>query len=412
MASSLGGRQFDVIVVGGGPAGSMTAYFLAKSGIRTALLDASTFPRTKACGGGLQARTLLDIPFDLSHLFRGTMYRMSLSFGLREFWTRGYPEPLVYSVLRSEFDHYLVQCARTAGACVYEASLVRGVTVTDGAVTVRTDGEEFHAQLLVGADGANSVVRSTLNSRQSYFWQAAVYCEIPEEYVNPEAFSADAMRVDFGTLPSGYAWVFPKLGSVNVGAGAPVTMARHLRKYVGEFIDNARLLKESCKDRINFVGHQLPTLTAGVRLSARRMLLVGDAAGVVEPFTGDGISFACKSARIAADSIFRALNSADLDLTRYHDQLLSLMGAELLWSRKLLAISVAFPKLIYRLFRSNDLVWQTFCKTLRGEESFHRLKKDVLGPFEFAWKAIDLFTQVRERMILSSKSLAFHVPKV
>jgi hypothetical protein len=75
---------------------------------------------------------------------------------------------------------------------------------------------------------------------------------------------------------------------------------------------------------------------------------------------------------------------------------------DLVWSRKLLSISVSFPSLIYKLFRSNDRVWNTFCRTLRGEETFHRLKKDVLGPFEFAWKAIEVFAKMRERAVLGT----------
>lgn len=403
----MNSTHYDVIVIGGGPSGSMTAYFLAKAGVRTALIDADVFPRSKPCGGGLQARTLLDIPFDLSHLFRGTMHRMSLSFALCDAWTRAYPQPLVYSVLRSEFDYHLLRCAESAGVAVYQASPLRGLDLNGGGpVSVRIDGKELRAHCLVGADGANSVVRGLLNGREDYFWQAAVYCEVPDELVNPDTVQQDCMMVDRGTLPSGYAWVFPKVGYVNIGAGGPVTMARHLKRYVMAFIDTRRLLKSSLPERWGLIGHQLPTLTARTRLAGRRVVLVGDAAGLVEPFTGDGISLACRSARVASDCIYQALNSGVIDLNEYHDRLLAQIGGELLWSRKLLSISMSFPRLIHHLFKNNDRVWQTFCKTLRGEESFQRLKKDVLGPFEFAWKAIDLFTQLRERNILRPKSLA------
>jgi len=400
--------HFDVIVVGGGPAGSMTAYFLAKAGVRTALIDGSVFPRSKPCGGGLQARTLADLPFDLSHLFRGTMNRLSVSFGLSESWTRAYPEPLVYNVLRSEFDHYLIRRAEAAGASVYQGSPLRGLIADrEGLITVMIDSGALQASVLVGADGANSVVRGLLNDRRHYFWQAAVSCEVPEEYVNWPALQQDCMMVDWGTLPCGYAWAFPKHGYLNIGAGGPVRIARNLKRYVARFIDKRQLLKPGSLGRLNLVGHQLPTFAKGARLAGSRMLLVGDAAGLVEPFTGDGISFACRSARIASDCIHRALNSGHLDLRDYHTCLTSRIGDDLLWSRKLLSLSAAFPRVVYRLFRSNDRVWQTFCKTVRGEESFYKLKKDVLGQFEFAWKAIDLFMQLRERNVFGFSALAF-----
>jgi geranylgeranyl reductase family protein len=397
--------EFDVIIVGGGPAGSITAWSLARAGARVAVIDASVFPRSKPCGGGLQARALLDIPFDVSHLFRGTMSGMSLSFGLRDVASRAYAQPLVHSILRSEFDHFLIERAVEAGAHLYEGVSVRGLDADDGGpVRVRISNGELKAQCLVGADGANSVVRGLLNSRHDYFWQAAVYCEVPYESLNAGAIHRDCMLVDWGTLPSGYAWAFPKDGSVNVGAGGPAPIARHLKKYVAGFLAGRGLLRDSSIPPLRFIGHQLPTLTARARLSSRRVILVGDAAGLVEPFTGDGISFACHSARLASESILRTLNSRAIDLTGYHTRMLSTVGPELMWARKLLAVSVSFPKLIPHLFNHSDQVWQTFCKTLRGEASFQRLKKDVLGPFEFAWKGIDWFSRLRERRILKAGS--------
>jgi hypothetical protein len=80
------------------------------------------------------------------------------------------------------------------------------------------------------------------------------------------------------------------------------------------------------------------------------------------------------------------------------------VGPELFWSRKLVTLSVAFPKLVYRLFQHKDSVWQTFCKILRGEESFQKLTKEILGPLEFAWNAVDTITQFRERKLLGESA--------
>jgi hypothetical protein len=92
-------------------------------------------------------------------------------------------------------------------------------------------------------------------------------------------------------------------------------------------------------------------------------------------------------------------------LRHYHHEVTARIGAELVSSRKLLSLSVTFPKLIYRLFKSNDRVWNTFCKTLRGEETFQRLRREVLGPLQFAWKVIDAITEKREELVMR-RSLA------
>jgi flavin-dependent dehydrogenase len=272
-------------------------------------------------------------------------------------------------------------------------------------VVAHTDSGDYSASILVGADGANSVVSRLLNKREDYFWQAAVYCEIPEDLINCSAVSADCMRIDWGSLPSGYAWVFPKRGYVNIGAGGPVAIARLLRPYVTRFIQSTNMLKSGVSAPLSLNGHQLPTLTRRTRFASKRILLVGDAAGLVEPFTGDGISFACQSARIAADCIYHAFRTSDPNVSAYNRQLKSDVAAEVLWSRKLLTLSTAFPDLVYRLFKHNDRIWQTFCRILRGEESFQRLKNEILGPLQLVSKAVDVVTQRREHSALGVQSL-------
>src|SRR4051794_7628214 len=119
--------RYDVVVVGGGPAGALTAYHLARAGARIAVIDAARFPRCKPCGGGLQVRAIQSIPFDISHLFRGVMREIKLLFRLSAPETRCYAEPLVYNVLRTEFDLYLLTQAEAAGADIYEESVLRSL---------------------------------------------------------------------------------------------------------------------------------------------------------------------------------------------------------------------------------------------------------------------------------------------
>jgi geranylgeranyl reductase family protein len=401
----------DVIVIGGGPAGAMTAYHLAKAGVRVRVLEAKAFPRQKPCGGGLQWRAIASIPFDLTPVLRGTIHGVAVSYGLGAPHQRSYSEPLIHTILRPEFDQFLLQQAHSAGAVVCHGIRCRGFEYRNGgAICAHTDSGEFEARCLVGADGANSIVRPLLSARDGYFWQAALFCEVPQHLLRADASAMDAILVDWGTLPSGYAWAFPKRGYINFGAGGPVDVARYLKPYAASFIRSTGLVHPDDCSRLNFIGHQLPTLTARSRIAGESVLLVGDAAGLVEPFTGDGISFACHSAATAARCICAALSSGFPDLREYASAIRAELADELGWSRKLLSLSVAFPGFVYRLYKENDAVWQTFCKVLRGEDSFGRLKKEILGPFAFASRLIDAFTLRQEKRLIGAMLQDYKLP--
>jgi geranylgeranyl reductase family protein len=395
-------RAYDVVVIGGGPAGAMTGYHLARRGVRVAILEAKPFPRPKACGGGLQARTVKLMPFDVSPVLRGVIHRVNLSFGLGATHSRVSDQPLIHTVLRAEFDQFLLQQAAAAGATVWQGLACREIEMDrNGLIRVQTPEGWFAARCLVGADGANSVVRPRMNPRSHYFWQAAVYCEIPENWLDGRALANDAILIDWGTLRSGYAWAFPKRGSINVGAGGPLSLVKHLREYAQRFVESARLVKKDALHLMKFAGHHLPTLTKRTRLATRNTVLVGDAAGCVEPFTGDGICFACRSAEIAAHCIFESLASGAIDVRQYSRRMLAELGQELHGARKLLSLSAVFPGLPFRLFRDNDRVWDSFCRLLRGDGTFLRFRKDVLGPFSFAMRAVDFLAASLEKRVLS-----------
>ncbi|MBI1788612.1 MAG: NAD(P)/FAD-dependent oxidoreductase [Acidobacteria bacterium] len=398
--------DFDVVVVGAGPAGSVTAYRLAKAGVRVLVIDAKRFPREKACGGGIQRRASLKIPFEWDSVVHNDLRALSFSFGLGKRFTKGYEKTLVYSVLRAEFDSLLLKQAERAGATVWQGCKVTGVESGNSTgVTIQTERGEVRARFVVGADGANSIVARHLNPRDNYYWQAALYCEVPTECLNPGTVDSERMRVDWGSLPSGYGWIFPKKNSANVGVGCPASIARSLRPYLLRFLQAEKILRPGAISRLKFSGHQLPTLTRRTRLSSDNLVLVGDAAGLVEPLTGDGISHACHSAEIASDSILNGLAGRAQDRPSYDRRIRDEIGIELFWARQLLSLAVAFPRILYELFEHNDSVWNAFCGILRGEESFRHLRRCILGPFQLLWTPVRYFAEWHERGKLELHSL-------
>ncbi|MBV9762502.1 MAG: NAD(P)/FAD-dependent oxidoreductase [Acidobacteriaceae bacterium] len=401
MALTPSTGSHDVIVIGGGPSGSVTAYRLAKAGVRVLLIDAKRFPREKACGGGIQFKGAQKIPFEWDSVKRGTLSGGDFSFRFSDRFSRTYSKPLVYSVLRYQFDEFLLRSAEAAGVQLVEGFSAKNVLETDKGVSVETERGVFNARFAVGADGANGISRRSINARADYFWQSGLYCEIPEGDIISGKLNEPLMRIDWGTLPSGYGWIFPKQGSVNVGVGCPNQIARIARPYFNRFIEREQLLKPGVFDKTAVKGHQLPTLTHKTRFSSRNTLLVGDAAGLVEPFTGDGISAGLHSAEIAAEVIVRQLGTASTGLSEYDRRVRAEIAPEIFLSRKLLSFFVVFPRMVHEIFKHNMKVWTAFCRVLRGEESFRIFRQKKFGAFEFLWLPIDACVQARERRLLN-----------
>ncbi|MCS7024074.1 MAG: geranylgeranyl reductase family protein [Bryobacteraceae bacterium] len=387
---------WDVLVAGGGPAGSLTAYHLAKAGLRVAVFDLGKFPRTKACGGGVQVRTQEAIPFDWRSVIRASISSAEFTCNFGRRFVRGYRDPLVHCVLRSEFDNFLMERAVEAGAKLFEGVRVLHAEQDALGARVETSAGRFSARYVIGADGANSIVSRALNARSDFFWQAAVYVELPIDCIRLERVRLDRLRVDWGTLTSGYAWVFPKGDMVNIGAGCPAQLARSLKSYLKTFLETEGLLSQPVRETLRVQGHQLPTMTPRTTVARGHVLLVGDAAGFVEPLTGEGISYACHGARLLARTLLNKFGDHTL-AECYREAVRATIGHELRWARRLLSFGTSFPNLFYWAFEHSEEVWHTFCRVLRGEDTFEGLRKKILGPFAFLGAPLDFLVRRIER---------------
>jgi geranylgeranyl reductase family protein len=345
-------ERFDAIVVGAGPAGSTAALRLSRAGARVLLLDRERFPRDKPCGGGLTERAVKQLPVAVDPVVEEVVDRFELGFRYGTRFERRGERPLVLMTQRRRLDAFLAEQAVGAGAVFRDG--VRATAVeADG--TVRFDGTAAHADFVVGADGVNGLTARALGFGDR---RHGVALEGNVLYVHArEGRWRGRAVVELGAVPGGYAWVFPKGEHVNVGVGGWHTEGPRLREH----------LERACAgyglpfDRLESVrGYRLPMRRVGEMPVRGRVLLVGDAAGLVDPLSGDGIYEALLSSRLAAEAVLSG------DLESYGDRLAReldpMMSAS--WSAKI--AFDRFPRLAFMIARTPP-AWRLAERLLRDE---------------------------------------------
>ena len=382
-------QRWDVLISGAGPSGSMTAYWLAKAGLKVLLLDRATFPRWKTCGGGLLAHAARLLPFDVSDAIETRLSGLCFSYHPRDTFTRYSTFPLIYGVYRSRFDALLTEHAIQAGASFADGFRLRDFTPEGAGVRVESDQGPLYGTILVGADGANSLISRRLNPRQAFRQHVGLACEIPREWVRDDWVNPRVAQLHAGSFTSGYGWIFPKGEMVNIGGGAAEPFAGHIRASLHDLVHAQQLLTSKGPGELPLVGHRLPTLTSRSKLVDGRVLLVGDAAGLVEPFTGDGITYAIHSARIAAEAITQALDAGPDNLTTYEIRVREDIAADFVHAAKLARWFHLCPGLLNTMLKRRDHLWEALCDVLGGTRTYASFRAQVLGPLHVLWPVID-----------------------
>jgi geranylgeranyl reductase family protein len=351
--------RYDVIVVGAGPAGSTTAYRLARAGARVYLLDRARFPRDKPCGGGLTMRAVRELPFSVEPVVEDRVHTFELGFRYGRRWSRSANEPLVLMTQRRRLDAFLVDQAVEVGAEFRDSAKVTAVD-PGGAIVI--EGERLEADIVVGADGANGITARSLGL-PSHEHGVALEGNVGYDHVARERFGGRAV-VELGAVPGGYSWVFPKGDHVNVGVGGWQSEGPLLREHLRELCAAFELDEASVRD---LRGHRLPMRGATRRPVQNRVLLVGDAAGLVDPLSGDGMYEAFISGRLAADAALDLLAGRASDLEQYGVRFTQAFAPleRISWRAKL--AFERFPRLAFRLATTN-LSWRLFQAVVRGDQ--------------------------------------------
>lgn len=290
------------LIVGGGPAGASCAWKLASAGFPCILIDKALFPRDKVCGGALSARAA-EILITSGILSYHELEELTLSEHrtlslwkkdelLRTYTSQGHP---VRIISRRQFDSALLDMAASAGVEIVAGDAVVSVEQT----SVKTSsGRMFSFSNLVGADGSTSLVRKFISGRGNKGTGMGLEYFIPLSDLNEKSVD---IQIHFGYIPYGYIWVFPGVDMVNIGAGAVGSPAlpSDMIEALNGFLEDRGI----SHDKYKLQGAAIPSLVLDGNLGKGNIYLAGDAAGLVDQVSGEGIGHAVQSGFLVADCI-------------------------------------------------------------------------------------------------------------
>jgi menaquinone-9 beta-reductase len=383
----------DVLIAGGGPAGAATAARLASHGLRVMLLDRQAFPRDKVCGDFVGPMALAELDeLGVAHRpeYRRTniIHRAAVHLDGRELIRRPLPEveglpPYGRTIPRMLLDQWILEAADRAGASILQGQRVTGYQVeADGVTVFAEQGKQprvYRARLLIGADGSNSVVSRVLRGAgpsnenriiavRGYYQGDAGPDDRADLYFTAESFP-------------GYYWLFPTgAGGANVGVGMvletlPPT-SDHLRDLLLRLVrDDAALNRrlEGATLEGKVLGWPLTTYDARLPVVSHRVMLVGDAAGFINPLNGEGIQYALVSARWAAETALACAAADDFSgacLRPYAER-----------AERELRYDMALAGLIVHLIRNRHLtpVWLEALQVISNRARFDREYAEITG---------------------------------
>ena len=361
----------DAVVVGMGPAGASAAEELARAGRSVLGLEGKAMPRYKVCGGALSARTDQILGPDYHSLVEETIHRVRFQFAGAEAFEVSSPEPMAYMVMRDRFDAYLCGKAREAGAEIRDNERVVTVRECADGVEVETERERYRAKVVVGADGANSVVARALSAGRRGRVVGGLEGEVPWNGAS-SCLAPGTIVLDLGVVAGGYGWVFPKERRLSVGVAGLQGRHHNPRSAYQEFVRTEPAL--GGLEVPDGLGHPIPlysaTAAARLPLTTSRSLLVGDAARLVDPALGEGIYYAILSGRMAARAAVDFLKGLTPDLRAYDAEVAGELYPEFRAAGRIAWVLYTFPRLVHEALRRRPGVLHLYADILKGRATY------------------------------------------
>ncbi len=371
--------MFDCIIVGAGPAGSSSAYHLAKKGHSVLLLDKADFPRKKSCGGGVSPAIAQWFDFDFSSVVQNHVSQVKYTFNMKdpaEVELKGVTP--MWMVQRAEFDNLLIEQATGNGAEFKSGVEVQGVKLAGDTWQVTTSDGQFEGKYLIAADGANSQTAKLLGFAEPQLTPAASL-QIPGEV-------SDRRKVtgffDFGSLKNGFMWCFPKADGYSFSAayvrnskGKADELKKQLYKYAELF--------DLDPSQGEYIEHPLNLWQENRDLHSDRALLVGEAAGMVDPLIGEGIRPALYTGVQAAAAVSNAIAGDANALAAYSETVNQEWGENLAKADFLAGLFFKAPKIAYKMGVKRPTAGKLMGKILCGELSYSQVAERATKKLKF-----------------------------
>jgi geranylgeranyl reductase family protein len=340
--------SYDVIIIGSGPAGSAAAFFLAKSGVKTLVIEKEKLPRYKTCGGGIVGRVVNILPFDIDEVIETNCLQAEVydaDSGCHFVSER--PYPIIRTTMRQNLDSFILSKAIEQGAVLKDKCEVSNYKINETGIEVQAGGDNLVSKFLIAADGAHGIVSKNLQANNCLIKLPALEYEVYTDTATLSRFMNKA-RFDYGIPANGYGWVFPKRDHLSIGVIAMTRTHVNLNKAYQKYL---KLLGIDTVLRFEKFGYTIPFAKKKHLSSHKRILFAGDSAGLADPLTAEGISNAILSGRCAAESIVKADFNERTVTNLYHNAISDMILKEHGYAKLISSLVFTSPKIRSFLFR-------------------------------------------------------------
>lgn len=329
--------QFDVVIIGGGPSGTAAGHILLENGINCCIIDKAKFPRKKLCGGLITQKTIeilnsLKLSQNIQDYYNTSTnevkmyYKDNLAMDIKTKIPYCFTDRII-------FDNLLVESFKSKGGKLFDGLNIENIDLDSKEIIITNKGI-FKFKFIIGADGANSITRKFIDDK----YKPNGFCletNIPRD----EFEHSNIAEIYFGIIKNGYGWIFPKKEHITVGIGGVFTKNIDYKKSFYEFLK----IKQIKYDKLNIKGHFVPFgKYINKPIYDGKLLLVGDAAGLVDPIHGEGLYFSILSGKFAAETIVKSVESCDDSLLDYIEKIKPI--------HKIIDDGVWFQNIFYRLW--------------------------------------------------------------